>query len=59
MIDLSCPVCGGEPEECAQMGSHVWVVCRECGQDMRPEYGECIDCHVPLPQVIQGHVEAL
>lgn len=52
-----CPVCGGEPEVCEEFKSHIWVKCIECGQDMRPEYGQCIDCEIPLPPVIQGQVK--
>jgi rRNA maturation protein Nop10 len=48
MIDLTCPVCGGEPEVCAELGSHEWVTCPECGTEMRPAWKKCTDCGAPL-----------
>ena len=52
-LGFPCPVCDGEPEECARIG-HVWVTCRECGEDMRPSYGGCFDCGATLPPVLPG-----
>lgn len=51
MFDPCCPICGGEPEDCAELG-HEWVPCRECGSDMRPSWVNCVDCGTRLPKLI-------
>ena len=55
--DLTCPVCGGEPEICADEG-HDWVQCPGCGSDMRPAWEECQDCGMPLPRSLPVPVSA-
>lgn len=42
--DLSCPICRGEPEICAELDSHEWVICRACETEMRPQWTACPTC---------------
>jgi len=42
-----CLICGGESEDCAELGSHEWVACQECGSEMRPWWDACQDCGTP------------
>lgn len=41
---LWCIECGGDPEICEEVGSHVWVTCSQCGAEMRPSFKFCHDC---------------
>jgi hypothetical protein len=48
---ICCPVCGGEPEVCAELGSHEWIICPACGDEMRPRWPRCVTCGFPAGAV--------
>jgi hypothetical protein len=48
-MTFPCPICGGEPIECEEYNSHIWIVCPECEEDCRPQWEICPNCETRLP----------